>query len=198
MNGFDNANLSDTDSRGKPVFFVGVAVLVVVVLAASMLPAADFQPPAAAAQGAVASVTAAFGDDCEQLVIRELAGAKREVLVAIYSITRRRISSALAQAAGRGVKVTVKYDAEQEALETMKKAVGYLSEHGVKCIPVRLTHEHAAMHHKFIVIDGLKVVTGSYNFTVPASTLNYENVVCVVSPETAGAFVREFEGIIDR
>ena len=151
-----------------------------------------------AGEGAQATVKTVFGEDCETVVIKEVAEARKEILVAIYSLTRRNINSALVRAVKRGVSVTVKYDMRQEELEAMKEAISYLKKHGIQCVPVKMSNEHAAMHHKFMVIDRKRVLTGSYNFTVPATELNYENLVVIGSSETAEAFAKEFERIKDR
>jgi phosphatidylserine/phosphatidylglycerophosphate/cardiolipin synthase-like enzyme len=56
-------------------------------------------------QPAASKVEAAFGRDCETLLVREIGKAEKEISVAIYSITRRNIASALTKAVERGVKV---------------------------------------------------------------------------------------------
>jgi hypothetical protein len=48
-------------------------------------------PPLTAADEALnARVTTAFNADCETLRLKELKRAKSEVLIAVYSLTRRR------------------------------------------------------------------------------------------------------------
>lgn len=151
-----------------------------------------------AGESSPAVVRTAFGEDCEKMVISEVSKAKKEILVAIYSLTRRNINSAFVQAVKRGVSVTVKYDARQEDLEAMKDSIDYLKKHDVKCVAIKFSDEHGAMHHKFMVIDRKTVLTGSYNYTVPATILNYENLVSIESSETVAAFIKEFERIKDR
>jgi phosphatidylserine/phosphatidylglycerophosphate/cardiolipin synthase-like enzyme len=51
------------------------------------------------------------------------------------------------------------------------------------------------MHHKFMVIDGEIVVTGSYNWSAAAEERNDENLVVIRDRGVAGAFEREFERI---
>ena len=143
-------------------------------------------------------VRPAFGEDCETMVIKEASLAKKEILVAIFSLTRRNINAALVKAVKRGVQVIVKYDARQGGLESMNDAITYLKKQGVHCRAVTMADEHAAMHHKFMVVDRKRVLTGSYNYTVPATIINYENLVVIESPETAEAFAKEFERIKDR
>jgi len=54
---------------------------------------------------------------------------------------------------------------------------------------------HAYFNHKFAVIDGRDVVTGSFNWTVNAERQNRENLVVLDCPELAQAFSAEWESI---
>jgi len=49
------------------------------------------------------------------------------------------------------------------------------------------------MHNKFAVIDGVTVITGSYNWTNSARKRNDENLLTVNSPALAETYEREFE-----
>ena len=149
-------------------------------------------------EAAQTAVTASFGQDCETTVIREVATARDSILVAIYSLTRRNITTALARAAKRGVAVTVKFDARQAELEAMKESLKFLEKNGIKCLPIKMSENAAAMHDKFMVIDRKRVLTGSYNYTVPATELNYENLVMIESVAIAGAYAKEFDRIVSR
>ncbi|MDI6775297.1 MAG: phospholipase D-like domain-containing protein [Verrucomicrobiota bacterium] len=145
------------------------------------------------------AVTSAFGADCEKLVIEALKTAKSEILVAVYNFTQRNVSQALVEAAARKVKVIVKYDARSmKELPGMTQTIGYLRNRGVTCAGVTMRREYGKMHHKFAVVDGRTVVTGSWNYTFTAAKENYENVVRIVSADVARAFSREFEQIRDR
>lgn len=144
-------------------------------------------------------IEAAFGRKCEKLLIREIDRAEKEILVAIYSITREKIASALVEAAKRGVKIRVKYDAEQfEDLRWMKLRIRDLVKHGIECIAIETKAKYASMHHKFTVIDRKCVLTGSYNYTRTASTVSYENLVLINSADIARKFAEEFEAIKSR
>ena len=145
-----------------------------------------------------ARVDVAFGSDCETLLIREIDAAEEELLIAIYSITRKNITAALARAAGRGVKVRLKYDARSCEWPGMKTAIGYLRNRDVECLAITMTGKYGKMHHKFAVIDQKRVVTGSYNFTTTGSIANYENLVLLESGRVARAFKKEFEAIKGR
>ena len=60
-------------------------------------------------------------------------------------------------------------------------------------VRIDLSPEH--MHHKFMIIDGRTVMTGSYNWTRSAETRNEENLISVDDPQLAIRFTEEFERI---
>jgi hypothetical protein len=51
------------------------------------------------------------------------------------------------------------------------------------------------MHHKFCIIDDIKVITGSYNWTVKARRYNRENILCVEDENIVKNFKNEFENL---
>lgn len=139
-------------------------------------------------------VSSAFGRGCEAAIRREVASAKSEIKVAIYCITRRSIAGSLVDAAKRGVKVSVKYDAKQAGdISDMAALVRQMKAAGIVCQAIRMKGENAIMHHKFLIIDGARVLTGSYNFTNTATEQNRENLVVVDSAELARSYLVEFE-----
>ena len=141
------------------------------------------------------TIETVFGRDCERLLIREINTADEEVLVAIYSITQKRIGATLTKAAQRGAKVHVKYDHGASKWKHMADLIADLQRRKVKCTPIRPLKPHAKMHHKFAVIDRKKVLTGSFNFSTTASLVNYENLVLLTDTDTAAQFIREFESM---
>ncbi|WP_240153412.1 phospholipase D-like domain-containing protein [Erwinia amylovora] len=80
--------------------------------------------------------------------------------------------------------------ADEKANNDKYTAVTFLANQG---IPVRLDARYAIMHHKFMVVDGDTVQTGSFNYTASAATRNAENALLVQgSPELAKSYQDEF------
>ena len=148
--------------------------------------------PADLTGAAAPQVDAAFDEQCEHLLLREVPKARRELLVAAYLITHPAIVTALCNAAERKVVVTLKYDERQADYEGMKKALEKLRKAGVICTGIRFSSSFAQMHDKFIVIDRQRVLTGSFNYTTTASKENCENLVLIVSPKIAEEFAGAF------
>lgn len=116
-----------------------------------------------------------------QLILRGIAAAEKEILVAGYSFTSKPIAEALLAAHKRGV--------------TVLMAASFLANHEVL---VRRNSNYAIMHHKFMVIDGKHVQTGSFNYSAAAVVRNAENVLMLWHmPGLAGIYAREWQRLWD-
>jgi phosphatidylserine/phosphatidylglycerophosphate/cardiolipin synthase-like enzyme len=107
------------------------------------------------------------------VVLKGIASAKDSILVATFSFTSKPISTALLDAHRRGVRVQVVADTGGNSSSNYT-AVTFLANNGVQ---VRLNGLYAIFHHKFMVIDGLHVQTGSFNYSAAANSRNAENVI---------------------
>lgn len=141
-----------------------------------------------------ATANVAFQEDCQKMVLREISRARSKILVAMYIFTNRAIADALGDASKRGVEVQVKLDRRQANDRFGKPIVQRLRRAGVSVLTIGMP-ERYHMHHKFVIIDDRTVLTGSYNFTVAASTENYENVLLIQSPEIVRRFQIEYDRI---
>lgn len=141
------------------------------------LPAAGFEPRAAASAPGTVEVLFSPHDDIEAAILRVLRGARRSIHVQAYLFTSHALAAALIEAKARGVRVEVLADGEQTA-RAENSRIPQLAEAG---IPVALEVRYAAAHNKIILVDaaeaGGAVVTGSYNFTWSARLRNAENVL---------------------
>jgi len=65
-------------------------------------------------------------------------------------------------------------------------------------MPTRVDYQYAIMHNKFMVIDGVTVETGSFNYTKAAEEKNAENVIILRNePEVAGQYLKRWEELWD-
>lgn len=130
-------------------------------------------------------------------IIKELAGAKKEINIAMYILTDRELSNALISAKDRGVKVKILLDAKSA------EEIGYSKHHFLseRKIDVRLDNTHRTygdkyegiMHNKFAIIDNKTLITGSYNWTHSAEELNNENLLIIKdAEELINKFEEEF------
>jgi phosphatidylserine/phosphatidylglycerophosphate/cardiolipin synthase-like enzyme len=128
-----------------------------------------------------------------QVVLKGIDSAKSEILVAAYGFTSKPIAQELLDASKRGVKVMVV--ADEKANSRNYSAVTFLANNGV---PVRLNGNYAIHHHKFLVIDGRNVETGSLNYTAAAVKSNAENALLLWNvPELAARYKTEWQRLWD-
>ena len=128
------------------------------------------------------------GGDCTDAVVQEIDGAHRQVLVQAYSFTSAPIAKALVEAYRRGVKVQVVLDKSQRTERFSD--MGLLLEAG---IPTWVDAAHAIAHNKIIVIDGERLITGSFNFTKGAEERNAENLLIIQDRELAKLYEANWE-----
>ena len=126
----------------------------------------------------------------EHLVVQTLRLARERVHVAIYGLTSPAIEAALRDLAHAGVKVAVKADRVQSAGSAQAAALGRLEAAGVTVQVSRLSR---LLHHKFAVVDGRWVISGSFNWTTSAENRNRENVLVFDCPALAETFDAEWE-----
>ncbi len=128
-------------------------------------------------------------DNCAEELVERFGEAEESISVAIYSFTNQDIADALVDAGDRGVKVLVLFDSGQA--ESKYSVDEMLLEAGVA---VKLFEKDIGiMHHKFAVIDGKTVATGSFNYSKSADLYNNENLVFLYSEGTAQRYEAEFQ-----
>lgn len=122
-------------------------------------------------------------------LIATLMTARRSLSVAVFSLTCDEIAQALLDLHRRGVKVRLLTDDEQ--VSSSGSDVASLRAAG---IPVRHDGNRTRLlHHKFAVIDGSVLLTGSFNWTRSAVLQNDENVLVLRDAGVARTYERHFE-----
>jgi len=127
--------------------------------------------------------------ECEEQLLYWISRANVSIHILIYSFTLDSISDALIEAHDRGVDVKVVFEKQQitRYSEYQKlKAAG---------IEVRNDTNSAYMHDKIMIIDGIIVITGSYNYSTRAEKFNNENLIIILSDDVANIYEQEFEKI---
>jgi phosphatidylserine/phosphatidylglycerophosphate/cardiolipin synthase-like enzyme len=119
---------------------------------------------------------------CSTHILREIDQAKKELLVAVYAFTSDDLANALVQAKKRGVTVQVVIDREFDASNEKSKGKFFdLQKISLRRLsgekPKNQAKESGLMHQKFAVVDRKTVLTGSYNWTHSADSLNDENLL---------------------
>lgn len=135
-------------------------------------------------------------ESCADVLTAEINNATQSVHTAIYALTNDAVIDAFAAAAARpGMDVQL----VAEESQTDARVLAELANAGVQarfatprscdCGNV----SQGIMHHKFTLIDGRTVVTGSYNYSCSAENCSEEHVVTIADPRVAEQFEAEFQ-----
>jgi len=111
---------------------------------------------------------------CTEAVVSALHGARKQILVEAYSFTSEPIAVALIDAEKRGVDVEVILDKSQ--MKAKGSDADLIAQNG---IPTYIDSAYRIAHDKVLIIDGCKVITGSFNFTRSAEEYNAENLLVI-------------------
>ncbi|MDD5304649.1 MAG: phospholipase D-like domain-containing protein [Elusimicrobia bacterium] len=155
-------------------------------------PPADALKPVAFAGGNYPRYAFSPEGGVEDLLVDALGRSKRTIDVAIFSLYSQRVADALIAAKARGVVVRVVSDISQSR---RSQPVLSLSNAGVG---LRLSAGRGGtgvLHHKFAIVDGAWLMTGSYNFSQNAELYNFENDLFTVTPGEVAAYGGEFAAV---
>ena len=130
-------------------------------------------------------------DSTAERMIELILEADKTIDFMFYSFTSDAIADALIYQASQGILVRGVVDAYQER-SGQGSEYERLSDHNLE---VHLDAYSEKMHHKVIILDDKIVITGSYNLTQSAKTINDENTLVIHSEEVAEIYSNEFEWI---
>jgi cardiolipin hydrolase len=152
-----------------------------------------FRPARPAAAEVVSEACFSPGQDCARRIVQLLSGARKAIDACVFTITDDRISDALVEARKRGIATRIITD--DEKAHDLGSDIERFRSAG---IPVRVDRSEYHMHHKFALIDGARLLTGSYNWTRGASRDNEENFIITTDRRLVEAFGRTFEALWKR
>lgn len=121
-------------------------------------------------------------------VVDALDAAKATVLVQAYSFTSAAIAKALVEAHGRGVEVKVILDRKE--MGSRYSSADFLAHAKIVTL---IDGAHAIAHNKVMVIDGERVITGSFNFTTAAEQRNAENLLVIHDRALAARYTENWK-----
>ncbi|MFN4071040.1 MAG: phospholipase D-like domain-containing protein [Thermus caldifontis] len=176
-------------------------------------------PPAQAEPGGVeVYFMPQEGEAAKARLIALITGAKESLEGAFYEFRDLEIARALLRAKEQGVRVRVYGESDyrsdfrrylvgaalgqrgetprvpQEALRQRVKPLSLDCEE-IAGIPVCFDEREGFMHHKFLVVDGKAVWTGSTNMTWNAFARNNENSLLLPSSVLAQGYAQEFQAL---
>jgi cardiolipin hydrolase len=130
------------------------------------------------------------GEACLNAIRQELATARRTADICVFTITDDRITREMTRYRKHGVRLRLITD--NDKLYDTGSDIRRLAADGIQ---VHVDDASYHMHHKFAIIDGCRILTGSYNWTRSAATGNHENLIITDDDRMVTAFQAEFESL---
>ncbi|GDY07274.1 hypothetical protein LBMAG52_07600 [Planctomycetia bacterium] len=146
------------------------------------------QPSAAEDKEDIAEAWFSPQGDCPQRIRTLLAQVKQTVEICVFTITDDRLTSAVLEAHGRGVRIRIITD-NDKAADLGSDADRFLQ----AGIDLRVDRTEYHMHHKFAVFDSEVLLNGSYNWTRGAAANNEENFIVTNNRRLVAIFSKIFE-----
>lgn len=128
------------------------------------------------------------GTDILESMADLLDQAKKSIDLCVFTITDSRLAACIFEAQRRGVAVRLITD-DRKLFDHGSEGYAFRK----AGIPVKIDHSQYHMHHKFGIIDGRIVFTGSFNWTYTASKHNQENLLITSKFSLIDQYQTEFE-----
>jgi len=120
-----------------------------------------------------------------------LKSAKKSIRVCVMTISFREIIDVLIEKYNEGVEVQIyTTDFSRKRLQRRFASVGC----GIEARS-KWTKYSTQMHHKFVIIDDLAVLTGSMNWTQVSVSHQQENILRTTNPAIVSKFCQEFSKV---
>ncbi len=141
---------------------------------------------------ATAEIEALFSAEVNirEAFLKEIETLSETLDLALYEITSVDLVHALARAKERGVKVRVVTDSKQARIKSSR--VNLLIKQGVS-VKTLGGKEKGAMNHRFAILDGKKVITGSHGWAEGSVRGDYESILIIQDNDLANSYQKEFD-----
>jgi len=126
----------------------------------------------------------------QEALLKEIESAQSTIDLAVREITSQTLTQALVRAKGRGVRVRVITDSKQAKMKSSK--ITSLIQEGMS-VKVLKGKDRGVMNHRFVIFDGKKAMTGSFDWTEASEKWNDEDILILSETEVVISFQKEFE-----
>ncbi len=119
----------------------------------------------------------------DSVLRRQIDRAEESIEIAMFGLTERKVQDALIKALERGVKVSIvteQKNANRTPLDERVEEAG-----GEVVRAANRVGPYSAMHHKYAVVDGERVITGACNWTKNGTRYSDEDILVVESQALA-------------
>lgn len=128
-------------------------------------------------------------EPCDIKLEKFIQSAEKSLDIAIFDINLDKLVHDIAV---QSKKIPVRMVVDKREAKGKDSLVPLLVKLGVQ---VKLGHQWGIMHNKFVIADGKRVETGSFNYTNGAAFKNNENQVYLATPAIVERYRARFETI---
>ncbi len=126
-------------------------------------------------------------DDVEKIICSNISKAEHSIRFMAFSFTSPAVSELMIEKFHKGIEVSGVF--ERKGAYTKHSEFIKMKLEG---LPVKVDRNRFQMHHKVIIIDDYRVITGSYNFSRNAALRNDENILIIDNREIAKQYIDEY------
>lgn len=128
------------------------------------------------------------GEECRNVIISQIKSAVNQLQICVFTISDDVITDAILTSFKRGTEIKIITDNDKSLDEGSD--IEQIAKQGI-AVKIDRTANH--MHHKFMVVDGKALITGSYNWTRSAARFNHENIILTKDGGVVKSFLKEFD-----
>ncbi|MEQ1586670.1 MAG: phospholipase D-like domain-containing protein [Cyclobacteriaceae bacterium] len=128
------------------------------------------------------------GEECRNVIISQIKSAVKHLQICVFTISDDVITDAILTSHKRGTDIKIITDNDKSLDEGSD--IEQIARQG---IVVKMDRTPNHMHHKFMVVDGKTLITGSYNWTRSAARFNHENILLTREGGVVKSFLKEFD-----
>lgn len=134
-----------------------------------------------------------YTKNIETKIIESLLDARKSIVIVMAWFTNNKIKDCLLNIKSRKPSISIQIVVDENSVNT-KYFLDYNNKFKNTNIEIKQNVTNQFLHHKFIVIDNERAITGSYNLTNRANK-NLENIVIINSPFISSYYTRIFKFI---
>ena len=128
------------------------------------------------------------GEACRNVIISQIQSAVNQLQICVFTISDDVITDAILTSHKRGTDIKIITDNDKSLDEGSD--IEQIASQGIS---VKMDRTANHMHHKFMVVDGKALITGSYNWTRSAAKFNHENILLTEEGGVVKSFLKEFD-----
>lgn len=132
-------------------------------------------------------------NDVEKIICSNISGAEHSIRFMAFSFTSPAVSELIIEKFHNGLHVSGIF--ERKGAYTKHSEFIKMKLEG---LPVQVDKNRFQMHHKVIIIDDYRVITGSYNFSRNAALRNDENILIIDNREIAKQYIDEYNRLYQK